>query len=121
MGNQGKTCLTLCELKTKKSIHDMEFCFFFTKTEDMRSKMGQNKVGENGYCRNYFIEQSFCHIFPVFPKVQNYRECMEKQYLGTPKNRYQVQIHLSCELELICLVYEGESLEKWSHRQFILL
>ena len=56
-------------------------------------KVRQNKLGENGYCRNYFIKKSFCHTFPVIPKAQNYRECMEtkkKQYLGIPKNGYQI-------------------------------
>ena len=32
--------------------------FLFSKTEDMCSKVRQKKVGENGYCRNYFIKQS---------------------------------------------------------------
>ena len=55
-----------------KSIHDMQVLgFFITKTEDMRSKVRPNKVGENGYCRNYFITQSFFHTFPVIPKAQN--------------------------------------------------
>ena len=35
----------------------------------------------------------------------------EKQYLGIPKNRYQVQLnYLSCKLERFCMVHEGESL-----------
>ena len=42
----------------------------------MHSKVQQNKVGENGYCRNYVIKQSFCHTFLVIPKGQNYREIM---------------------------------------------
>ena len=39
------------------------------------------------------IKQSFCRTFPVIPKAQNYRECMEtkKYYLEIPKNRYQLQ------------------------------
>ena len=59
----------------------------------MRSKVRQNKVGENGYCGNYCIKQSFCHTFPVISKAKNYRECMEtkKQYLGISKNIYQLQ------------------------------
>ena len=28
----------------------------------MRSNVRQNKFGENGYCRNYFIKKSFCHL-----------------------------------------------------------
>ena len=51
--------------------------FLFSKTEDMRSKVRQNKFGENGYCRNYFIKKSFCYTFPVIPKAQNDRECIE--------------------------------------------
>ena len=43
----------------------------------MRSKVRLNKFEENRYCRNYFIKNSFCHTFPVIPKAQNYRECME--------------------------------------------
>ena len=43
----------------------------------MRSKVRQNTFGEDGYCRNYFIKKSLCHTFPVIPKAQNYRECME--------------------------------------------
>ena len=60
----------------------------------MRSNVRQKKVGENGYCTNYFVKQSYRHKFPVISKAQNYRECMEtkkKQYLGIAKNRYQVQ------------------------------
>lgn len=90
------------KFKTMTSIHDMQFWdFLFSKTEDIRSKVRQNKFGENGYCRNYFINKSFCHTFPVIPKAQNCRECMETSL---------VHMHLSCEHELICLVYEGESL-----------
>ena len=78
----------------------------------MRSKVQQNKVGEKSYCRNYFVEQSFCHAFPVIPKAQNYRECKEtkKAMLRNSKEYIPSPVHLSCELELICLVYEGESL-----------
>ena len=59
----------------------------------MRSKVQQNKVGENGYCKDCFVRRSFCHTFPVIPKAQNYRECMEtkKQNLRVPRSRYQVQ------------------------------
>ena len=88
MERNSKVCV---KIKTMKSIHDMQFWdFLFSKAEDMRSKVPQNKVGEDGYCRNYFIKQSFCHTFPVIPKAQNYRECMETQerYLGITKNRY---------------------------------
>ena len=68
----------------------------------MRSKVPHSKVGENGYCINYFIKQSFCHTFPVIPKAQNYRECMgiKKQYLGITKNRYQVQFISVVNLDL---------------------
>ena len=86
-----------------KSIHDMQFGgFLFSKTEDMRSKVQHKKVGENGYCRNYVIKQRFCHTFPVIPKAQNYRECMEakKQYLEITKNRYQVQFNSVVNLDL---------------------
>ena len=66
------------KFKTMKNIHDMQLWgFLFPRTEDMGSKVQQNKVGENGYCRNYFIKQSFYHTFHVIPKAQNYRECME--------------------------------------------
>ena len=56
----------------------------------MCSNVWQTKFGENGYRRNYFIKQSFCHTFPVIPKAQNYRECVgtKKQYFGITKNRY---------------------------------
>ena len=43
----------------------------------MRSNVRQKKVGENGYCTNYFVKQSYRHKFPVISKAQNYRECME--------------------------------------------
>ena len=50
MGNQGKmerNSKVCVEFKTMKSIHDMQFCsFLFPKTEDMCSKVRQNKVGE---------------------------------------------------------------------------
>ena len=93
---------------------DMQFWgFLFSKTEDMRSRVGQNKFGENGFCRNYLIKQSFCHTFPVIPKAQNYRECME-QYLGVPKNRYRVQFISVVNLNLFvwfikAKVYKVES------------
>ena len=68
----------------------------------MLSKVRQNNLGENDYCRNYLLKRSFCHTFPVIPKAQNYRECMEtkKQYLGIPKNRYQVQVTSVVNLNL---------------------
>ena len=37
--------------------------FSFSITKDIRSKVLQNKFGESGYCRNYFIKRSFCHHF----------------------------------------------------------
>ena len=71
MGNQGKMerNSNVCKkFKTMKSIHDMQFwVFYFFKTKEMRSKVRQNKLGENGYCRNYFIHKGFCHTFPLFP------------------------------------------------------
>ena len=74
MGNQGKmerNSKVLWKFKTMKRIHDMQFwVFLFSKTEDKRSKVRQNEVGENGYCRNYFIKQSFCHTFSVILKAQ---------------------------------------------------
>ena len=82
----------------------------------MRLKMQQIKVGKNDYCRNDFIKQSFCYTFPVIPKSQNYRECMETkmQCLGTPKNRYQVQFISVVNLNLFvwfmkAKVYKVES------------
>ena len=89
----------------------MNFDFFF-KTKDMHSKVRQNKFAGNGYCRNYFIKKSFCHTFPVIPKAQNYREFMEtkKAIFRNSKERIPSLVHLSCEHELNCLVYEGESL-----------
>ena len=70
------------------SIHDMEFRgFLFSRTEDMRSKVRQRKVGENGYCRNCFIKQSLYHTFPVIPEAQNYRECMETKKAIFRNNR----------------------------------
>ena len=45
----------------------------------------------------------------------------EMQYLGFPQNRYRVQVISSVHLNLYVWVYEGESLEKWSEQQFILL
>ena len=81
----------------------------------MRSRVRHNKFGLNGYdCKNYFIKKSFCHTFPVIPKAQNnnYRECMEtkKAIFRISKERIPSLVHLSCEHELICLVYEDESL-----------
>ena len=79
----------------------------------MRSKVRQNKFGENGCCRHYFIKKSFCHTFPLIPKPQSYRECMEtkKAIFRNSKQRIPSLVHLSCEHKLICLVYEGESLK----------
>ena len=81
MGNQGKmernskVCKEVQNYE-KYSRHAI-LGFSFSKTEDMRTKVRQNKCGENGYCRNCLIKKSFCHTFPVIPKAQNYRECME--------------------------------------------
>ena len=83
MGNQGK--MERNSKVCKEVQNDEKYSwyailgFLFSKTEDMRSKVRQNKFGENGYCtcRNYFIEKSFCHTFPVIPKSQNYWQCME--------------------------------------------
>ena len=68
----------------------------------MLSKVRQNKFGENGYCRNYFIKMSFCHTFPVIAKAQNYRECMEekKAMFRNSNERIPSLVHLSCEREL---------------------
>ena len=96
-----------------KTIHNMQFCvFLFSRTEYKRSKVLQIKFVENGYCRNYFIKKSFCHTFPVIAKAQNYRECMEtkKAIFRNFKEQIPSLFHISCEHELICLVYEGESL-----------
>ena len=78
----------------------------------MRSKVRQNIFGENGYCRYYFIKKSFCHTFPVIPRAQNYRECMEtkKAIFRNSEERIPSLDHLSSEYELICLVFEGQSL-----------
>ena len=59
-------------------MYNFGFSLLF-QTLDIRSKLRQNEVGENGYCRNYFIKQSFCHVFAVIPKAQNYRECMARK------------------------------------------
>ena len=77
-----------------KNIHDMQLILgcLFSKTEDMRSKVRQNKFGENGYCTNDFIKKSFCHTFPVISKARNYRECMETKkaiFRNIAKNGYQ--------------------------------
>ena len=54
------------KFKRVKNIHDMQFWVFsFSKTEDMRSKVRQKKVGENGCCRNCFINKSSCNTFPL--------------------------------------------------------
>ena len=93
-------------------ICNFGFFVLFSKTQDIRSKVRHNKFGKNGHCRNYFIKKSFCHTFPVLPKAQNYRECMEtkKAIFRNSKERIPSLVHLSCEHELICLVYEGKSL-----------
>ena len=91
------------KFKTTKSIHDMQFwVFLFCVIEDMRTKVRQNKFGANGYCIS----------FPVIPKAQYYRECMEtkKAISRNSKERISSPVHLSCEHELICVVYEGESI-----------
>ena len=88
------------KFKTLKSIHDMQFwVFLFFKTEDIRSRLRQNKFEENGYCRNYFIKNSFCLTFPVIPKAQNYRECMEtkKAIFRNSKEGIPSLVHLSCK------------------------
>ena len=64
-------------------------------------------------CGNYFIKQSFCHTFPVIPKAQRKTE-QNKQYLGIPKDRYQVQFISVVNLNLFvwfmkAKVYKVES------------
>ena len=78
----------------------------------MRSKVRQTKFGENLYCRNYFVKKRFCHTFPVIPRAQNYREHKEtkRAIFWNSKEQIPSLVYLSCEHELICLVYEGESL-----------
>ena len=116
MGNQGKmerNSKVCKKFQTMKSIHDMQFwVFLFSKTEDIPLKVRQNKFGKNGCCRNYFIKKSFCHRFPVIPKAQNYRECMEtkKAIFRYSKERIPSVLHIRCDHELISLVYEVESL-----------
>ena len=95
-----------------KSVHNLKFWgFLFSKTEDMRSKVRQNKFGENGCCRHFFIKKFLPYIC-FNSKAQNYRECMEtkKAIFRNSKQRTPSLVCLSCEHELICLVYEGESL-----------
>ena len=53
MGNQGKMARNL-KFKTMNNIIFLKF----SKTEDMHSKVRQNKVEENSYWRNYFIKTS---------------------------------------------------------------
>lgn len=61
-----------------------------------------------------FIKQSFYHTFPVIPKAQNYRKCMEKRNSNIKEFQRKIPSPnlLSCEHELISLVNEGDSLEK---------
>ena len=108
MGNQGKVqrnskvCKEV-QNNEKYSRYAILGCLF-SKTEDMRSKVRKNKFsGQNGYCTNYFIKKSLCHTFPVIPKAQNYRECMEtkKAIFRNSKVRIPSLVHLSCEHELI--------------------
>ena len=68
----------------------------------MRSKVRQNKFGENCYCKNYFIKKSFCHTFPV-------NVWRQKEEFRNSKERMPSLVPVSCENELICLFYEGES------------
>ena len=92
------------KFETMKSIHDVQFCFFFyfPKQKICSQWVRKNIVRENGCCRD-FIKQSFRHTFPVIPKAQNDRECMETkmQYLGITKRRYQV--HFISVVNLKCL------------------
>ena len=79
----------------------------------MRSKVRQNKVGENGYCRNYFIKKSFSHRSPVInsksTKLQRMYGDKKKAIFGNSKERIPSLVHLSSEHELICFVYKVES------------
>ena len=80
----------------------------FSKTEYMRSKVRQNKFGESGYCRNDFIKNtSFRPTFPVIPKAQNYRGCMDtkKAIFRNFKERIPSLFYRSCEHQLILFVW----------------
>lgn len=74
MGNQGKMESSRNSKACKEVWNDEMYSwhailgFLLSKTEDMRSKVRQNKFGENGYCRNSFINKSFCHTFLVIPQ-----------------------------------------------------
>ena len=114
MGNQGK--MERNSKVCKEVQNDEKYScyailgFLFSKTEDTRSKVRQNKFGENCYCRNYFVTKSFCHSFTVIPKAHNFCMETEKAIFSNSKERIPSLVHLSCEHELICMVYEGESL-----------
>ena len=53
-GKMGKNSKVCKEVQNDEKFYDMQFWVFYF-TDDMRSKVWQNKFGENGYCRNYFI------------------------------------------------------------------
>ena len=78
----------------------------------MRLKVRQNKFGENSYGRNCFIKKSLCHTFPVFQRHKRTENVWraKKAILRNSKKLIPSLVYLSCEHELICLVYEGESL-----------
>ena len=55
MGNQGKVCVEV-QNDEKYSCYAI-LDFSFSKTEDICSKVRQNKVGENGYCKNSLLNK----------------------------------------------------------------
>ena len=84
MGNQGKM----------ERIHDMQFwVFYFPKQKICAQRCSKINL-ERMAILEIILLKRVCNTFPVIPKAQNYRECMEtkKQYLGIPKklkNGYQ--------------------------------
>ena len=88
------------------------FCFFFfPKPKICAQTCGRIKVESMAIVQN-FISKSFCHTFPAIPKAQNYRECMEttKAIFRNSKEQIPSPVYLNCEIELISLVYQDESL-----------
>ena len=77
-----------------KSIHDMQFwVFYFPKQKICAQRCGRINLERMAIVETILLKRVSAITFPVIPKAQNYRECMEtkkKQYLGIPKNGYQV-------------------------------
>ena len=91
-----------------KSIHVMQFWFFdFSKQKICTQRCGRIFLERMAIVKIILLKEFLPYIScdTKGTKLQRMYRDKKKQYLGIPS-----LVHFSCDHELICLVYEGESL-----------